>query len=57
MAPRGAHDLALGLGPELDSTFAPIRSQITVRYCPDVAVKARPLGHILVIQLTILARR
>jgi hypothetical protein len=54
---RGARDLALGLGPELASTFAPIRSQITVRYCGDVAVKARPLGHILVIQVTILARR
>ncbi len=54
---RGARDLALGLGPELDSTLAPIRSRITVRYCRDVAVKSRPLGHILIIQLTILARR
>jgi len=54
---RGARDLALGLGPELDSTLAPIRSQITVRYCRDVAVEARPLGHILIIQLTILAKR
>ena len=53
----GARDLALGLGPELDSTFAPIRSQITVRYCRDVAATARPLGHILVLQITILARR
>jgi hypothetical protein len=54
---RGARDLALGLGPELDATLAPIRSRITVRYCRDIAVKARPLGRILVIQLTILARR
>ncbi|HEY7388051.1 MAG TPA: transporter [Bryobacteraceae bacterium] len=54
---RGARDLALGLGPELDSAIAPIRGQITVRYCRDVAVKARPLGRLLVIQLTILARR
>jgi hypothetical protein len=54
---RGARDLDLGLGPELNSTVAPIRSQITVRYCRDIAVKARPLGHILVVQLTILARR
>jgi hypothetical protein len=45
------------LGPELDSTLAPIRSQVTVRYCRDIAVRARPLGRILVIQLTILARR
>jgi hypothetical protein len=54
---RGARDLALGVGPELDSTFAPIRSRITVRYCRDIAVKSRPLGHILIIQLTILAHR
>jgi hypothetical protein len=54
---RGARDLDLGVGPELDSTLAPIRSRITVRYCRDIAVKSRPLGHILVIQLTILVRR
>lgn len=52
---RGARDLALGLGPELDATLAPIRSKITVRYCRDVAVKSRPLGRILVVQLTVLA--
>jgi hypothetical protein len=54
---RGARDLALGVGPEINSTLAPIRSQITLRYCRDIAVKARPQGQILVIQLTILARR
>jgi hypothetical protein len=54
---RGARDLALGVGPEINFTLVPIRSQITVRYSRDVAVKARPLGHLLVIQLTILARR
>ena len=54
---RSARDLDLGLGPELDLTFAPIRSRITVRYCRDVVVKARPRGHILVIGLTIVARR
>ena len=54
---RSARDLDLGLGPELDLTLAPIRSRITVRYCRDVVVKARPLGHILVIGLTIVARR
>jgi hypothetical protein len=54
---RGARDLAFGLGPEIDVAVAPIRSRITVRYCRDVDVKARPLGRILVIGLTILARR
>jgi hypothetical protein len=54
---RGARDLALGVGPELSATLAPIRSQITFRYCRDIAVKSRPKGQILVVQLTILARR
>jgi len=54
---RGARDLALGVGPELNSTLAPIRSQITLRYCRDIAVKSRPQGQILIIQLTIMARR
>lgn len=54
---RGARDLALGVGPEINSTIAPIRSQITLRYCRDVSVRSRPLGHILVIQFTILAKR
>jgi hypothetical protein len=54
---RGARDLALGVGPEFNSTLAPIRSQITVRYCRDIAVKSRPKGQILVVQLTILAWR
>ncbi len=54
---RGARDLDLGLGPEIDISVAPIRSRVTVRYCRDVVVKARPLGQILVIELTILARK
>jgi hypothetical protein len=54
---RGARDRAVGLGPEIDITLAPIRSRITVRYCRDVTVNARPLGQVMVIGLTILARR
>jgi hypothetical protein len=54
---RGARDLALGMGPEINSTLAPIRSQITLRYCRDITVKSRPQGHTLIMQLTILARR
>jgi hypothetical protein len=54
---RGARDRALGLGPEIDITLAPLRSRITLRYCHDVAVTARPLGQVLVIGLTLLARR
>jgi hypothetical protein len=54
---HGARDFDLGMGPEIDLTLAPIRSRITVRYCRDVIVKARPLGQILVLGLTIVARR
>jgi hypothetical protein len=54
---RGARDRAFGLGPEIDITLAAVRSQITLRYCHDVAVNTRPLGQILVIGLTLLAHR
>jgi hypothetical protein len=54
---RGARDVALGLGPEVDYKVARIRSQIGVRYCRDVVAKSRPLGGILVISFVILAHR
>ena len=54
---RGARDRAFGLGPEIDITLTPVRGRITLRYCHDVAVNARPLGQVMVIGLTILARR
>lgn len=54
---RGARDRAFGLGPEVDITLAPISSRITLRYCHDIAVKARPLGQIMLIGLTVSARR
>ncbi len=54
---RGAIDRAVGLGPEIDFTLAPIRSRITVRYCRDIVVNARPSGQVLVFGLTILALR
>jgi hypothetical protein len=54
---RGARDRVFGLGPEIDFTLAPLRSRIALRYCHDVAVNARPLGQVMVVGLTILARR
>src|SRR5262249_13363291 len=54
---RGARDRAWGLGPEIDVTLAPIHGRITLRYVHAVAVKARPLGQVLVVGLTLLARR
>jgi len=53
----GAREVDLGLGPEIDLTVAPIRGLLAVRYCRDIDVKARQSGHILVIALTIVARR
>jgi hypothetical protein len=54
---RGARDQAFGLGPEIDLSLVAIHSRITLRYCHDIAVNARPLGQVFVIGLTILARR
>ena len=54
---RGGRDRALGLGPEIDVRLAPIRGRITLRYCRDVAVRARPAGQVLVLGVTILAHR
>ena len=52
---RGLRDRAFGLGPEVDVNLKSIRSRIAVRYCHDVAVRARPLGQVLVVGFTILA--
>jgi hypothetical protein len=50
---RGALDRAFGLGPEIDVTWAAIRSRFTLRYCHDVAVKTRPFGQILLFGVTV----
>lgn len=50
---RGARDRVFGLGPEVDFTIVKIRSRLTVRYCHDIVVTARPLGQILVFGFTI----
>lgn len=54
---RGARDRAFGLGPEIDISWAAIRSRFTLRYCHDVAVRTRPFGQILVFGVTVLAHR
>jgi hypothetical protein len=41
-----------GLGPEIGVTLTSIRGRLIVRYCHDILVRARPLGHILVIGFT-----
>jgi len=52
---RGLRDTAYGAGPEIDVTIAPIRGQVSARYEHDLAVRARPLGQVFVIQLVIAA--
>jgi hypothetical protein len=48
---RGQSDQAFGLGPEMGVTIAPIRTRVTVRYEHDLAVRSRPEGQVLVLQL------
>jgi hypothetical protein len=57
VALRGARDRVFGLGPEIDIRIPAIRAKIALRYCHDVAVNARPFGQIIVVGLTVVARR
>jgi hypothetical protein len=54
---KGARDRAFGLGPELTLMIPPIRSQLTLRYEHDVAVRSRPLGQIFFVSLGFAAWR
>jgi hypothetical protein len=49
---RGARDRVGGLGAELAVTIAEARSRVTVRYTHDLAAAARPLGQLLLFDLT-----
>jgi hypothetical protein len=49
----GARDRAIGLGPEVDVTFAAIGGRLTVRYEHDVAVRSRALGQIFLVGFTV----
>jgi hypothetical protein len=46
---RGARDVAYGVGPEMDLAVPPLLGQFTLRYTQDVADRARPVGHMVVI--------
>jgi hypothetical protein len=48
---RGQHDRSYGLGPEMSVAIAPIRTRVTVRYEHEFAVRSRPLGQIVVLEI------
>ncbi|HEY2744515.1 MAG TPA: hypothetical protein VGL86_07825, partial [Polyangia bacterium] len=51
----GARDVDYGLGPELDVTVPTLRTRIIARYTHDVAVRARPLGQLVLIAVEVQA--
>jgi hypothetical protein len=50
---RGQHDRSYGLGPEMSVTIAPLRTRVTLRYEHEFAVRSRPEGQILVLEIDI----
>jgi len=54
---RGARERAFGLGPELSVPLRAIRTRLTARYTHDLAVRSRPQGGVLTLELTFVAWR
>ncbi len=52
---RGARDRAFGLGPEAGVLIKALRGKVALRYEHDFGVRARPLGWIVVVGLTVAA--
>jgi hypothetical protein len=50
---RGQRDRSYGLGPEMSVAIAPIRTRVTVRYEHEFAVRSRPEGQILVLEIAV----
>lgn len=53
----GARERAFGLGPELGVAVPALRSRLTARFTWDLDGKARPVGTILVLGLSVVAWR
>jgi hypothetical protein len=53
----GARERAFGLGPEVDLAVPSLRSRVTVRFEWDIDGKARPVGTIFVVGLSVIAWR
>lgn len=54
---RGARERAFGLGPEVDIMVPALRSRLSARLAWDVDGRARPVGTILVVGLSVVAWR
>jgi hypothetical protein len=54
---RGARERAFGLGPEVDIMVPALRSRLSARFEWDVAGKARPVGTMLVVGLSVVVWR
>ena len=52
---RGARERAFGLGPELSLVLPSLRSRLTARFTWDIDGKARPVGTILVVGISVAA--
>ncbi len=52
---RDQRDRAYGLGPEMGVAIPSIRTRVTVRYEHDFAVRSRPEGQILVLEMAVAA--
>jgi hypothetical protein len=49
---RGVRDRVYGIGTEVDVTVAEAHSRVTVRYSHDLDVTSRPLGQLLLLELS-----
>lgn len=54
---RGARERAFGLGPEVDLAIRPLRSRVFARAEFDLDGKARPVGTIVVVGVSVVAWR
>jgi hypothetical protein len=54
---RGARERAFGLGPEIDVMVPALRSRLTAQFAWDFDGKARPVGTIFVLGLSVVAWR
>jgi len=54
---RGTRERAFGLGPELDVALPPLASRLTARFEWDLDGRARPIGTILVVGITVVGAR
>jgi hypothetical protein len=57
VALNGARERAFGLGPEINVRVQALRSRLNARYSWDIDGKTRPVGPMLVVGLSVVARQ